>query len=42
MTTRFVYPYNSMQKYLRNAYRVLMTRARQGFIIDIPHGNVQN
>lgn len=25
--------------YRKNAYRVLMTRARQGFIIFIPHGN---
>lgn len=25
--------------YLKNAYRVLLTRARQGFIIFIPHGN---
>ena len=27
------------KSYLRNAYRVLMTRARQGLIIFIPHGN---
>tara|TARA_Y100001960_G_scaffold197857_1_gene207036 strand:- start:410 stop:2428 length:2019 start_codon:yes stop_codon:yes gene_type:complete len=27
------------QKYLLNAYRVLLTRARQGFIIFIPEGN---
>jgi hypothetical protein len=25
--------------YLKNAYRVLLTRARQGFVIFIPHGN---
>jgi hypothetical protein len=25
--------------YLRNAYRVLLTRARQGMVIFIPHGN---
>lgn len=28
--------------YLKNAYRVLLTRARQGFIIFIPRGNVQD
>ena len=27
------------QKYLKNAYRVLLTRARQGFIIFIPEGD---
>lgn len=27
------------RSYLRNAYRVLMTRARQGLIIFIPHGD---
>ncbi len=27
------------KSYLRNAYRVLMTRARQGLIIFIPHGD---
>jgi DUF2075 family protein len=27
------------KKYLLNAYRVLLTRARQGFIIFIPEGN---
>lgn len=27
------------QNYLRNAYRVLLTRARQGMIIFVPHGN---
>ena len=26
------------QRYLRNAYRVLLTRARQGMIIFIPNG----
>jgi hypothetical protein len=25
--------------YLKNAYRVLLTRARQGMIIFIPHGS---
>lgn len=28
-----------IQKYLKNAYRVLLTRARQGMIIVIPKGN---
>ncbi len=28
--------------YLKNAYRVLMTRARQGFIIFIPEGNIND
>lgn len=27
------------QKYLKNAYRVLLTRARQGMVICVPHGN---
>lgn len=27
------------QKYMLNAYRVLLTRARQGMIICVPHGN---
>ncbi|NLB69351.1 MAG: DUF2075 domain-containing protein [Lentisphaerae bacterium] len=27
------------QKYLLNAYRVLLTRARQGMVIFVPHGN---
>ena len=27
------------QKYLKNAYRVLLTRARQGFVIFIPRGD---
>ena len=26
------------QQYLRNAYRVLLTRARQGMVICVPHG----
>ena len=29
----------SNQLYLKNAYRVLLTRARQGMAIFIPHGN---
>ena len=29
----------SRQLYLKNAYRVLLTRARQGMIIFVPHGN---
>lgn len=28
--------------YLKNAYRVLMTRARQGFIIFVPEGNLKD
>ena len=28
--------------YLKNAYRVLMTRARQGFIIFIPEGDIND
>ena len=27
------------QKYMLNAYRVLLTRARQGIVICIPNGN---
>jgi len=27
------------KRYLRNAYRVLLTRARQGMVILIPHGS---
>jgi hypothetical protein len=27
------------QKYLKNAYRVLLTRARQGMIIVVPNGD---
>lgn len=27
------------QKYMLNAYRVLLTRARQGIIICVPYGN---
>ena len=27
------------QNYLKNAYRVLLTRARQGMVIVVPHGN---
>lgn len=27
------------QKYMLNAYRVLLTRARQGIVICVPHGN---
>ncbi len=26
------------QEYLKNAYRVLLTRARQGMVIVVPHG----
>ena len=28
------------QKYMLNAYRVLLTRARQGMVICVPEGNV--
>jgi hypothetical protein len=28
--------------YLRNAYRVLLTRARQGMVIFIPPGDVED
>jgi hypothetical protein len=27
------------QKYLKNAYRVLLTRARQGMVIFVPEGS---
>ena len=27
------------QNYLKNAYRVLLTRARQGMVIVVPEGN---
>lgn len=30
------------QRYLKNAYRVLLTRARQGMVIYIPEGNVSD
>ena len=30
------------KRYLLNAYRVLLTRARQGFVIFIPEGNEQD
>jgi hypothetical protein len=30
------------RRYLLNAYRVLLTRARQGMVIFVPHGNVQD
>lgn len=30
---------NETQKYMLNAYRVLLTRARQGIIICVPEGN---
>ena len=30
------------RKYLLNAYRVLLTRARQGLIIFVPQGNIQD
>lgn len=33
---------NDNQGYLRNAYRVLLTRARQGMVIFIPHGDADD
>ncbi len=30
------------RNYLRNAYRVLLTRARQGMVIFVPHGNSED
>lgn len=30
------------KQYLKNAYRVLLTRARQGMVIVVPHGNNQD
>lgn len=30
------------KRYLENAYRVLLTRARQGMVIFLPHGNVDD
>jgi hypothetical protein len=30
------------RRYLRNAYRVLLTRARQGMVIYVPHGNIND
>jgi hypothetical protein len=30
------------KEYLRNAYRVLLTRARQGFVIFVPQGDVED
>jgi len=30
------------RNYLRNAYRVLLTRARQGMVIFVPHGDVSD
>lgn len=32
-------PTNENQKYMLNAYRVLLTRARQGMVICVPEGN---
>lgn len=33
---------SELQKYLRNAYRVLLTRARQGMVIFVPSGNAND
>ena len=30
------------QTYLKNAYRVLLTRARQGMIVFVPHGDIKD
>ena len=30
------------KKYLKNAYRVLLTRARQGMVIVVPHGDTED
>jgi ubiquinone/menaquinone biosynthesis C-methylase UbiE len=30
------------QKYLKNAYRVLLTRARQGMVIVVPNGDPED
>ena len=30
------------QMYLKNAYRVLLTRARQGMVIVVPHGDLDD
>lgn len=30
------------QKYLKNAYRVLLTRARQGMVLVVPHGHPED
>ena len=30
------------QKYLKNAYRVLLTRARQGMVIVVPQGDPED
>ena len=30
------------KRYLKNAYRVLLTRARQGMILVVPHGDVED
>jgi hypothetical protein len=32
-------PRENKQRYLRNAYRVLLTRAREGMVIFVPRGN---
>lgn len=30
------------KRYLENAYRVLLTRARQGMVIFVPNGNIED
>jgi len=33
---------SELQNYLRNAYRVLLTRARQGMVVFVPRGNASD
>ncbi|MEE9910853.1 MAG: DUF2075 domain-containing protein [Deltaproteobacteria bacterium] len=33
---------NDRQRYLKNAYRVLLTRARHGMVIVVPHGDMED
>ena len=33
---------NTRKLYLKNAYRVLLTRARQGMVIFVPYGNEED
>jgi len=30
------------KQYLKNAYRVLLTRARQGMVLVVPHGDIED
>tara|TARA_B100000902_G_scaffold59384_1_gene66368 strand:- start:2474 stop:2740 length:267 start_codon:yes stop_codon:yes gene_type:complete len=38
----FISTQEHQRKYLLNAYRVLLTRARQGLIIFVPEGDIQD